>query len=558
MDFVNKSYSQVAELFRSMTPAGRITTGLLLAVVVASFMFLFRYRTDQADEYLFGGEPVTQGELVAIEAAFGKANLSNYEILGNKVRVPRLQRATYLAALGEGEALPQNFGSASKEMLASDSPFDTRDIRERKARFAQEKELAKIVRAMPDIQDATVTIQDMPAPAFGAAKERRALVAVKSLGTRRLDDSQVKTIRQTVASGSGVKPEYVTVTDLNGSSVSPGVGQEHGASEHENVYAANQKVFIDLYTQQIRERLSTYPGIQVAVYVELDKDLQNQTSSHKYDDKPTSIQSTEVTKESSSSTGENGGRVGAVPNGAAGTTPSQVATAQGKESTINETREDQKSVVGVTQTVTKKASLTPISVSASIGVPSSYYTKIWHMRNPTPPGETPKTPPPDQLKLIESEKITEIQNAVVALLPRVPKGDDMWIPVKVTTYEETPMGEIEPPTVGESAFAWFAENWQTLGLFALAAFGVVFLRGMVRSAQVVDPTVGSERQVAHASTPEVQGPSAPAEQLESPANTLKRKFQSTGRSLREELAELVREDPDAAANVLKLWISDAA
>jgi hypothetical protein len=36
MDFFAKTFAQLAELFRSMTPAARITTGLLLAAVVIS------------------------------------------------------------------------------------------------------------------------------------------------------------------------------------------------------------------------------------------------------------------------------------------------------------------------------------------------------------------------------------------------------------------------------------------------------------------------------------------------------------------------------------------
>ena len=39
---------------------------------------------------------------------------------------------------------------------------------------------------------------------------------------------------------------------------------------------------------------------------------------------------------------------------------------------------------------------------------------------------------------------------------------------------------------------------------------------------------------------------------------LQRRTSSTGGSLRDELTTMVREDPDAAANVLRNWIGDAA
>ena len=48
MDFLNKAFAQLSDLFRSMTPAARITAGLLLAVVVVSLVYLFRYQVIRA------------------------------------------------------------------------------------------------------------------------------------------------------------------------------------------------------------------------------------------------------------------------------------------------------------------------------------------------------------------------------------------------------------------------------------------------------------------------------------------------------------------------------
>ena len=48
------------------------------------------------------------------------------------------------------------------------------------------------------------------------------------------------------------------------------------------------------------------------------------------------------------------------------------------------------------------------------------------------------------------------------------------------------------------------------------------------------------------------------EDEEEPQVILQRKGESSGMSLRDELINMVREDPDAAANVLRTWIGDAA
>lgn len=561
MDVINKAYGQLVELFRSMTPGARITAGLLLAAIVSSLLYLFRYQTDRTDEYLFGGLIATQSEIVAMEAAFGKHGLSNYEIIGNKVRVPRLQRDGYLAALAEEGALPQNADSPWLTMFQSDSPFDTRDTRERKAKFAKEQSLAHVINRLPDIEEAYVSIMDEPAVGFGAQKTRVALVAVKSLGSKTVDEAQVKAIRHTVATGAGVKPDDVTITDLNGGGIYPGVGKENGVSEFHNIYATYQREYASDYRRQILNRLAAYPGVQVQVHVELDKDLQNQVSSLKYDEKPTTNKSTTLTKESTTNSGDSGNRPGAIPNGVAPNTATQVASVSGKESTQNETREEQSSLVGTTRTDTQKVHLTPVYVSASIGIPRSYFATIWRMKNPTKPGAPPADPPTAELEQIETKTVKEIEDAVVGLLPRPPVGDSEYLPVKVIPYHDLPIAKTEPPSLADHAFSWFFANWQTMGLFGLAVFGVVFLRGMVRAAQVNVPPPAASIEDRFSQKEELEEEEKAAsnnELMETSASTLKRRFQTSGRSLRDELTDLVREDPDAAANVLKLWISDAA
>ena len=42
MDFLNKAFTQFNDLFRSMSPGGRITAGLLLVVAVVSVGYLFQ------------------------------------------------------------------------------------------------------------------------------------------------------------------------------------------------------------------------------------------------------------------------------------------------------------------------------------------------------------------------------------------------------------------------------------------------------------------------------------------------------------------------------------
>src|ERR1051325_4955771 len=108
MDFLNRAIAQITDLFRSMTPGARITAGLLLTVVVVSLAYLFNHQTSSPDAFLMGGESIATSQLPAVEAAFGKAKLSGYEIdASHRIRVPAAQKAAYMAALVDGNAMPK-------------------------------------------------------------------------------------------------------------------------------------------------------------------------------------------------------------------------------------------------------------------------------------------------------------------------------------------------------------------------------------------------------------------------------------------------------------------
>ncbi len=106
------------------------------------------------------------------------------------------------------------------------------------------------------------------------------------------------------------------------------------------------------------------------------------------------------------------------------------------------------------------------------------------------------------------------------------------------------------PGLGENAMVWFAQYWGTVGMIGLAAFSLVMLRSMIRSPGGPAPDyTGAPRLMS------LEGEEG--EELDEEAVTRLGRFSGSGKSMRDELAELVKEDPDAAANVLKNWIGNA-
>ena len=556
MDFLNKAYEQTSQLFVSMTPAAKITSGLLMTVIIISLAFLFRGQTDSADAYLFGARPLTSGEVSSMTGAFAKAGLNDWENEGNRIRVPRGKRHVYLAALVEGSALPQDAGSAWREMFTEQSPFETRKTKELRAKYALTQDLGYTIRALTGIEDASVVLSETEAAGFPPRVERRAVITVNATGTRQLEPLQIKQVRDTVAYGAGIDPHNIVVSDKNAGRSYAGPPKAGTAEAEQSIFAERVRQREEDIRTKIEKHLEMYPGATVAVRVELDEKLRTETESVKVDEKPTALNVTETTVDERSTSAPNTGRPGAEPNGL-GNRPATV-TGNITETSKNETVSTQQSAAGFTVDRTVNAGLLEKRVTVSIGIPRTHFTKIWHQRNPVAAGDTPKLPDAAALTEIETEIKTSIENAVILLIPPAPKGEDSFPRVRVTPFDDLPIAEITSPGFMQSAGSWFAANWQTVAMFALAFFAVYFLRSMIRSAQDTALEDAETKRLAIERAAEL---AADGEEEESDTdefgNSLRSRFQTTGRGLRDELTELVREDPDAAASVLQNWIRES-
>ena len=91
-------------------------------------------------------------------------------------------------------------------------------------------------------------------------------------------------------------------------------------------------------------------------------------------------------------------------------------------------------------------------------------------------------------------------------------------------------------------------------MIGLAMVSMLFLRGMLNSAP---PEPASSPEAA---TPGLKIAKTDDHDTDArhEAESAKRRFRTTGPNLRAELTDLVKEDPDTAANILKSWIGEAA
>src|SRR3990172_4173003 len=200
MNFLAAGWSQVRALWRGMPMGTRLAVGLLVAVAAGSLVYLRHSGDEGPGAFLLGGQEFSGSELARAEAALRSENLVNFQLEGNRIRVPAAESAAYTAALAKGDALPVTFYSAFDEVIEKRSLLSSSTDQERQWDLARQKALANVVKDMAEAEDVFVFV-DRATPR-GLSRESadvRAVVYVRPRFGQKLTPSMGRTIRSFVA-----------------------------------------------------------------------------------------------------------------------------------------------------------------------------------------------------------------------------------------------------------------------------------------------------------------------------------------------------------------------
>lgn len=552
MDFLNKSFAQLKDLFLSMTPAARITSALLLAVVVISLGYLFTHEIAGPDVYLLGGEMFSASDINSMATAFSQEGLDSYEIEGNRIRVPRNKRGEYMNALGKHNALPEDFAEILTRAVAAGGRLISPNEREAYLKGATEKRLARMLTAWPEIERSYVVYDTKRKGGWSRETVATAAVQVKPRNNEPLDPAVISSIRQCVVKGigQGLKPEDCAVTDLSTMRTTVG-GSEGYGSPLEDAYIAKKQYYEREYKDKILEGLSWIPGVTVTPHVELTEQMNYREEQVKYDPKgavPVTMSETSVERTSESA--DPAGRPGYIAQNAARSLAS--VTAKGTSETETQTESTQQSLTSTTRITSEKPGLTLRRVSVAVTIPTSYFERVWLKENPPEEGEEAKQPEASDLEPIQTQTIARVKDVVAATIPQPADGSDPKDLVTVAPFPDIAPPELPEPALAENVLVWLGDYWSTLGLIGLALVSLLMLRSMIRAAPVESAVAGPPAPTASAGHGEEEKLSA-----EEVAERQLQRFSGSGASLRDELSELVSEDPDIAANILRNWIGTA-
>ncbi|MEX1223420.1 MAG: hypothetical protein WEA31_02620 [Pirellulales bacterium] len=554
MESLNRAAAQAADLFRSMTLGARLVAGLLLVVIVISLTFLFQMQAGGPGEYLFGAEPIALSQMPVMEQAFAVAGLNEYVIEGNRIRVPAARRNEYIAALAAESALPPEFHKVLDQAVTSTGPFTDKLTKEQLIKSARQTQLSMIIREMKGIEQAMVLYDTVEKPGLRRERIMTASVSVKPSGNSPLDEEQVPALRNIVASSiAGLDPKNVTVTDLNTNRNYHVANDGPLGDAAEDAYGKRKQMYERQWQQKIAAGLTMVPGAVVTVNVELDPLILKRDSEVQLDPKTVAIRRSEKGIIKTNETGGPGGRPGLQAQAGGPATAPLVANSSSGRSDLEETESEETNAVGQRTSVTENAPLTPQRVKVALGIPSSYVASVWRQRNPTPEGEPPVQPDENALAQIQADVVEQLERHVANLIPQGRAAQDTRPDINVTIFPDI-QSDVELPeiTALAEAASWFGGNWSMLGMCGLGLLSLLMLRSMVRGTAPTEPPHENSQRILPIDTP-LEGVGADEQTAE---KRLRRRLEN-GPSLKDELAELVREDPTAAANILKTWIGNA-
>jgi flagellar M-ring protein FliF len=536
MDLLSRVYSQLHERYRSMTPGSRLMAGLFAAAVVVALGYVGSQQVARPDADLMHGVLIAPSHLPIMEAAFGKAKLRDYVIRGTSIFVPSGQESTYMQALVAANALPPSLGAAKRAAVDGGSFMDIGSQREQmRMKIAKLEDLASAIRSRPGIEYASVDY-DVDRPNGFGPKVATAVVWVKRAGFEELEKTTVLAIRDGVVSAfAGLKPEDVTVSDLNGRTWRGAIG-----NADENLYRSQKHAAERELKVQIENVLNHIPKVAVEVNVELCREQAVAPKTTGRDAASAAAQ--RISQPNHSNAGSQQPNVGTVINALLSGTSGEGSNSSPENAGAAVPPPSEK----------EPMALTVMSARVLVRVPTSYFTSLWQQRNPAVPGLPRKMPDQAAIDRIRIEETANIERCVMPLLPPAKDAASLAGMVTVTPIVDVSSATTTAFDLRREAMNWAMQYWKAIVGVGFALFCLFVVRSMVWTK----PAEADECQATAVAEPIVEP--TPAKPAKVAPPHWRRHTGATDRSIREELSELVEEDPETAANILRKWIGQVS
>ena len=247
----------------------RAVATLMMAAALVLCILVWGQAARRSRESLLAGQTFSLRELAKIEGAFAGANLNQYEIVDGRVIIPRSRRSEYIAALMDGGALPDRLRSQIPSSSAGSFLENAAQRKSRQLRVLEQK-LATSISCMNGVDHATVHI-DEAILGKGFHREHRvtAMVVVEPTDSKGLSPKLVRSIRGLVAGAKvEMQPAGVTVTDLATGTSYSGTMEQDALWTRMDEYLRQKQHYEKEWNKSLAGLLQFIPGVQVTTNIE--------------------------------------------------------------------------------------------------------------------------------------------------------------------------------------------------------------------------------------------------------------------------------------------------
>ncbi len=548
MDVFKNQLARIQQQLGGLTASQRMLSATLVVIMLMTLYWWTHYAS-QADM-----EPVLNQAMAADDLTRVTTELQSkgipYKIQGDRILVPSERRSEAFATLAYSRLLPNNFKDAFDEMITKSSPLDSSSKTNVLFNQAKEMNLAQIIREWPGVANAFVVVDPSKQRSIGEASvEPTASVNITMRSGLKPDKKLVAAAADLVSGAvASVQKDHVhVVIDGVRQIVAGGDDTAYGGG----TWLEYVKECEHYFAQKLQNHMFFIDGAMVTVTVDPDF-IRREVNKRIYGPKPIvkPLETRTTTEETSTNSA-----APPEPGVGANTTASIGPSASGGDShkSTTEKEETKNLVLPDEQTIREIGQIGAANIkSASVFVPRSYFVRVFKTRH----GDT-QEPEEAALQTLITSQLDELKTSARACLGILPEQQ-----LSVAVY--TDLMPVVPSTTAPQAAAStvgfvLGSHAKEIAIGALALVSLFMMSTMVKKSSPVPlpvaavPTSKPSTTMLRAdeTVTEVGEGDATLDGMELNDDAVK------AQQMIQQVDNMVREDPDAAASLVKRWLSHA-
>ncbi|HUB24249.1 MAG TPA: flagellar M-ring protein FliF C-terminal domain-containing protein [Tepidisphaeraceae bacterium] len=560
MDLLRAQLARIQQQLSGLTASQKMLAAALVAIMAMTLIWWGRY-AGQTDMEPLLDQTFSADDMSRINA-FLEQNQIDHVVQTDRILVPADRKFGILADLGYNNLLPQNTNTGFDDIVNKEmTPWDSDSKDERLWLEIKQRTLSAVIGQFRGVRSAVVVID--PTVQRGFDNNDIKPTAMVSITMRDQEGGAAAEARKIAlsaanmvagAEGNGLTPGHVTVV-VDGATIPIPDGDDDGGIGGAGSNLDDIRSAEDYFRNKILEQLA-YIGGNIYASVRVDLNTKRvETDQTMLDPKNAvhlSTEEKEIDNQSQGPAPNSGGEPGAVPN--TGVSLTGGGAGGGANTTESNTDNQYQVAIGQVRTTTRQAPGDAPPVSAAVRVPRSYFLDLY---KDTHKGTDPDSDPAGLDALI-TDQLASITKDVLNST-----GIKSADAVTVNWYDDGIGGAAAMLPEGAAAqsnlTAMLTSHFKEMGVGGLAVVSLFMVMMMARkSAPAPIPSEmpaaaerkGAQRPISDAqSSPEVGEGEKTLDGMELDSEAVQTQ------QVIEQVSDLVSENPDAAATLVKRWLN---